>query len=164
MLSSEIQDEKEKEKLLKESGFYHYQNQESSFAEALALTYKKKYILAQKKNGKLSDEEFIDEWLSKERNMKKMADAEHDRWNAYERTHGWRKANEKMTAGIIRKYDGRKANDPELKLHPAIVSNEDLPAAEAMVNSLLKKYGTDYRVHYLDADRDIIKKITYILK
>ena len=164
MLSSEIQDEKEKEKLLKESGFYHYQNQESSFAEALALTYKKKYILARKKNDKLSDEEFIDEWLSKERNMKQMADAEHDRWNAYERTHGWRKANEKMTAGIIRKYDGRKANDPELKLHPAIVENEELPAAEAMVNRLLEKYGTDYRVHYLDADRDIIKKITYILK
>ena len=39
----------------------------------------------------------------------------------------------------------------------------ELAAAEAMVNRLLEKYGTDYRVHYLDADRDIIKKITYIL-
>ena len=92
-----------------------------------------------------------------------MADAEHDRWNAYERTHGWRRADEKLTAGIIRKYEGRKANDPELKLHPAIVDNKDLAAAEKMVNSLLEEYGTDYRVHYLDADKDIIKKITYIL-
>ena len=162
-LLSDSQDVKEKEKILKESGFYHYQNQESSFAEALALTYKQKYILAQKKNSSLSDEEFINEWLSKERNMKRMADAEHDRWNAYERTHGWRKANEKTTAGIIKKYSGKRANDPELKLHPAIVENEELAAAEAMVNRLLEKYGTDYRVHYLDADRDIIKKITYIL-
>lgn len=162
MSSSQI-DPKEKEQFLKDSGFYHYQNQESSFAEALALTYKKKYILAQKKNDRLSDEEFIDDWLSKERNMKRMADAEHDRWNAYERTHGWRRADRKLTASIIRKYDGRRANDPELKLHPAIVGNDDLPAAEAMVNALLEEYGTDYRVHYLDADRDIIKKITYIL-
>ena len=162
MSSSQI-DPKEKEQFLKDSGFYHYQNQESSFAEALALTYKKKYILAQKKNDRLSDEKFIDDWLSKERNMKRMADAEHDRWNAYERTHGWRRADRKLTASIIRKYDGRRANDPELKLHPAIVGNDDLPAAEAMVNALLEEYGTDYRVHYLDADRDIIKKITYIL-
>ncbi|MBQ6478556.1 MAG: hypothetical protein IJI44_04215 [Erysipelotrichaceae bacterium] len=163
MLSTEV-DPKEKEKILKDSGFYQYQNQESSFAQALAMTYKQKYILQFKKDDTRSEKEFIDEWLSKEENMKRMADAEHERWNAYERTHGWRKADEKQTAGIIRKYEGRRANDPELKLHPALVENEELPAVEEMVNRLLEEYGTDYRIHYLAADRDIIRKLTYILK
>ena len=159
-----LEDEARKEGVLKETGFYRFQNQESSFMEALALTYKQKYILSFKGDSALSDQEFIEEWLSDENNLQKMADAEHERWNAYERTHGWQRADEKQTAAIIRKYKGKRANDPDLKLHPALVSNEELAETEAMVNGLLKEYGTDYRIAYLDADRDIVKKITYILK
>ena len=150
--------------LLETTGFYHYQNQESSFAEALTLKYKRRYILSFKDDEELSDNEFIDKWLSDEENMKKMAYAEHDRWNAYQRCHGWRKADEKQTAAIIRKYDGKRANDPELLLHPALVENEQLAEAQQMVNKLMEEYGSDRRVYYTDADKDIIKKISYIIE
>ena len=151
------------EKRLKESGFYQYQNQESSFAMALALRYKEKYILSFKEEETVSDVQFIEEWLSKEENRKKMADAEHDRWCAYQRVHGWRRADRKQTEAIIEKYEGRRANDPELRLHPALVSNAKLAQTEKTVNTLLEKYGSDYRVYYLDADIDIIDKMVYIL-
>ena len=151
------------EKRLKESGFYQYQNQESSFAMALALRYKKRYILAQKQDETLSDRVFIEEWLRNEENRKKMADAEHDRWCAYQRTRGWRTADKSQTKAIIEKYQGQRANDPQLRLHPALVSNAKLAQAEKTVNGLLEKYGSQYRVYYLDADIDIIDKLTYIL-
>lgn len=151
------------EKALEESGFYQYQNQEPSFAEALALCFKKKYILSFKDDDSLSDDEFIEKWLSDQDNLQKMGDAEHDRWNAYQRLHGWCHADERQIKAIIEKYKGKRANDPELKLHPAIVSNEELFDREYLINSLLKDYGSDYRVHYCDADKAIIEKLTYIL-
>lgn len=157
------QDEEDQEKVLEETGFYRYQNQEASFAEALALCFKQRYILSFKDDDSLSDEEFITKWLSDEKNLQKMADAEHDRWSAYERVHGWRQANREQTAAIIKKYDGRRANDPELKLHPAIVSNEELYDCERMVNDLFKEYGSDKKVYYCDADKAIVEKINYIL-
>ena len=156
-------DSEKEAKLIEETGFYQYQNQESSFGMALALKYKEKYILSFKNDETLSDREFIDKWLSDEENLKKMGDAEHDRWNAYQRVHGWRKADRSQTEAIIRKYEGRRANDPELRLHPAIVSNAELPAAEAMVNELLEQYGSEVRVNYLESDMDIVRKLTYIL-
>ena len=148
---------------LKESGFYQYQNQEASFGMALALRYKERYILSFKEDETISDRQFVEEWLAEEENMKKMADAEHDRWCAYQRTHGWRKADRKQTEAIIAKYNGKRANDPQLRLHPALVSNARLPQTERMVNRLLEKYGSDYRVYYLDADKDIIARMTFIL-
>ena len=77
--------------------------------------------------------------------------------------HGWRQANREQTAAIIKKYDGKRANDPELKLHPAIVSNEELYECETMVNDLFKEYGSDKKVYYCDADKAIVEKINYIL-
>ena len=156
-------DSEKEAQLMQESDFYQYQNQESSFAEALALKYKEKYILSFRDGDTISDREFIERWLSDEENLRKMGDAEHERWNAYQRVHGWQRANRKQTEAIIRKYEGKKANDPELRLHPAIVSNEELPEAEAMVNELLEAYGSDRRVNYLESDRDIVRKLTYIL-
>lgn len=156
-------DPKGQEKRLRETGFYQYQNQESSFAMALALRYKERYILSYRDDETVSEKTFIENWLSEEENMKKMADAEHDRWCAYQRTHGWKTADAKQTKAIIEKYQGKRANDPELRLHPAIVSNAKLDNVERRVNRLLKEYGSDYRVYYLDADRDIIRKLTYIL-
>ena len=151
-------------KALQESGFYRIHNQESSYAQALALQYKKTYILSFKKDESISDEEFIDQWLDEEKNMKKMADSEHDRWSAYQILHGWKTADEKQTAAIIAKYEGRRANDPKLRLHPAIVANSKLKKTEDMVNRLFKQYGSNKTVNYLEADRGIIAKINYILK
>ena len=156
-------DSEKEAQLMQESDFYQYQNQESSFAEALALKYKEKYILSFKDDDTISDREFIERWLDDEENLRKMGDAEHERWNAYQRVHGWQRADRKQTEAIIRKYEGKKANDPELRLHPAIVSNEELPEAEAMVNELLEAYGSNRRVNYLESDRDIVRKLTYIL-
>ncbi len=151
-------------KALQESGFYRIHNQESSYAQALALQYKKAYILSFKKDESISDEEFIDQWLDEEKNMKKMADSEHDRWSAYQILHGWKTADEKQTAAIIAKYEGKRANDPKLRLHPAIVANSKLKKTEDMVNRLFKQYGSNKTVNYLEADRGIIAKINYILK
>ena len=162
-LSYLTSDEEDNPDLLRKSGFYQYQNQESSFAMALAMKYKESYILSFREDETVPEKQFIEEWLNSEENMQKMADAEHERWNAYQRVHGWRKANRKQTEAIIRKYEGKRANDPQLKLHPAIVRNEKLAEAEQMVNSLLEHYGSEYRVHYLDADKDIIRKLPYIL-
>ena len=128
-------------KALQESGFYRIHNQESSYAQALALQYKKAYILSFKKDESISDEEFIDQWLDEEKNMKKMADS-----------------------AIIAKYEGKRANDPKLRLHPAIVANSKLKKTEDMVNRLFKQYGSNKTVNYLEADRGIIAKINYILK
>ncbi len=144
--------------------FHKYQNQEASFAEALALCFKKRYILSFKDDDSLTDEEFIDKWLSDEENLQKMGDAEHERWNAYQRVHGWRKASPKQTEAIIRKYDGKRANDPDLKLHPAIVENSQLAACERRVNRLMEKYGSEKRVNYVDADKAIVRKLNEILK
>ena len=151
-------------KALQESGFYRIHNQESSYAQALALQYKKAYILSFKKDESISDEEFIDQWLDEEKNMKKMADSEHDRWSAYQILHGWKTADEKQTAAIIAKYEGKRANDPKLRLHPAIVANSKLKKTEDMVNRLFRQYGSNKTVNYLEADRGIIAKINYILK
>ncbi len=156
-------DEKKADEILEKSGFYQYQNQESSFAEALALRYKERYILQFREDDSISDKEFIEEWLKDEDNLQKMADAEHDRWTAYQRMHGWRRADEKQTAAIMKKYEGRRANDPELKLHPALVDNEELAAVEKMVDGLYQEHGSDNRAHYLESDRGIIEKLTYIL-
>jgi len=150
-------------KILKESGFYRYQNQESSFGMALALKYKKSYILSFRKDDSIPEEEFIFQWLKDEKNMQAMADAEHNRWMAFERSHGWRLADKQQTKAIIHKYEGSRANDPELRLHPALVENKDLSNVEEMVNELLKDYGSSYRVHYLNADRQIIEDMIYIL-
>ena len=153
--------EKADEDVLENSGFYEYQNQESSFAEALALEYKKAYILSQKKDAQVSDRDFIDAWLAE--HLEEAAAWEHERWNAYQRIHGWRKAEGEMIGSIIEKYKGERANDPKLRLHPAIVDYGDLENVQNEVNECFKRYGSDKRVDYLGADKDILKKMTWIL-
>ena len=161
-----IQGDKEngdEEKLLQDTGFYQYQNQRSSFAAAMGLRFKKRYILSFKKDEKMNNREFIDMWLSDEKNMKKMMIAEHERWNAYQRMNGWRKADMKQAASIIKKYDGKRANDPELKLHPAMVEYNRLKAVEDKVNALMEGYGSKKRVDYIQADKDIVEHLCDIL-
>ena len=153
----------DEEKLLQDTGFYQYQNQRSSFAAAMGLRFKKRYILSFKKDEKMSDREFIDAWLADEKNMKKMMIAEHERWNAYQRMNGWRKADMKQTASIIKKYDGKRANDPELKLHPAMVEYNKLKAVEDKVNALMEECGSKKRVDYIQADKDIVEHLCDIL-
>lgn len=149
------------EDILENTGFYEFQNQESSFAQALSMTYKASYILSHKKDDSVSDKVFIENWLAE--HMDEMAEAEHERWNAYQRVHGWRRADDSQSKAIIEKYKGRRSNDPELLLHPAIVEYDELARCEAMVNSLLENYGSENRVHYLQADKDILQKMSYIL-
>lgn len=155
---------KDEKNILENSGFYEYQNQESSFAEALALKYKEKYILSFKQDEQVSDKQFIENWLNDEDNLNRMAVAEHERWNAYERVHGYKRANEVQTKAIIVKYKGKRANDPKLRLHPAIVDYDELKAVEDRVNQLFEEYGSQTRVNYIQSDKDIVKKLTYILE
>lgn len=120
-----------REKLLEESGFYSYVNMQSSMASALALEYRRAYILSKKpENTGLSDEAFIDGYLSNQDLLAALGNAEHRRWNAYQRLQGWRHANETQTAVIAAASKGRRIRSDEFLLHPALVPVEKLAETE----------------------------------
>lgn len=157
--------EEEQEKILQDTGYYDYVNTESSMAEALTLEYRYDYILGQKKDEEMDDREYVRAWLNNKDNIKIIGDAEHNRWNAYQRLQGWRKPNLKQEEKIAEKYSGNKIKDNDLMLHPALVSIADLPKAEETADRLLKKYNEKAdTTKYVRLDQDIYAHIIEILE
>ncbi len=155
----------EQEKILRDTGYYSYQNIDSSMAEGLTLEYRYAYILSLKDDDSVSDDEFVERWLKDEENLRTIGNSEHNRWMAYERLQGWRKPTVEQEEIIVAASNGKRVKDNEMLLHPAIVNVEDLPEAEKTADALLRKYNPDSSsTRYVELDRDIYKMMVRILK
>lgn len=144
--------------------FYRYVNYDSSFAQALTMLARRRYILASLPEG--SDPyQWVESYLDDKEKLALLGDAEHDRWNAYQRINGWQCASLEQTDAIARATEGRKVKDDHLLLHPAIVPCEELAKREQEVDAIRRKYRPDAAgVNYVNLDRDIIRCLPAILK
>ena len=152
----------EQKKILDETGYYSYVNQNSSYCAALAMEYRLAYILSLK-NGDEKDSEFVKKWLENEKNLTVLAESEHYRWNAYQRLQGWRCADIKQAKTIAENSEGRRVKDNSLLLHPALVEYKDLKSTEKKVDRILMKYNLDKRSNYVELDKDILRQMLKIL-
>ena len=151
------------EKILEETGYYCYANIDSSFAAALMMEKHRAWILTNKTDNVLTDDEFVHQWLQNEENMNRLADTEHNRWSAYTRLQGYRLPNENQQKAIIAKSKGRKAKDDELLLHSALVSNDELGKQELRTDELLTEYNkAETHTRYAQLDKDILNKMNDI--
>ena len=155
--------EKEQERLLDESGFYHYSNQHSSFNVALGLNYHLAYILNQKMEDE-KDSEFVIRWLGDRFNMATLAESEHERWNAYQRLQGYRYVDDRQLEVMFKNYKGGSIKDTDLLLHPALVEYNRLQEREERVDSLYAAYGINRKSNYVQLDKEILRKILVILE
>ena len=147
-----------------EAAFYRYVNSDSSFTQALSMFAKRRYILSSRPEG-IAPEEWIRQVLDDPERMEWLGSAEHNRWNAYQRIHGWRRATLPQVEAIVRKTDGRQVKDDSLLLHPAIVPYKELAATEAAVDQIRRLVRPDApSVNYINADRNIIRALPVILK
>lgn len=162
-LNNHETDQNKINKILNETGYYAYTNQESSFAATVSMEYKLAYILSFKDKD-ISDKEFVNKWLKDENNLKSLGDSEHDRWMAYQRMNGWSLPSVKQEKNIAKKYEGNKVKDDELLLHPALVENNKLLKAEKKADEILSEYPSKKKTRYTDTDIYIIKKIVDILE
>lgn len=146
-----------------EYDFCRYVNHDSSFAQALTMVARKQYIL-HSKPANISESEWIRRVLNDENQLKMLGDAEHERWNAYQRVSGWRRASLEQADVIASRTGGKKVKDDNLLLHPAIVPVEELPYVEERVDEIRRKYNPNASpCRYVQVDRDIIKKLPEIL-
>ncbi|MBR4455599.1 MAG: hypothetical protein IKS32_05180 [Solobacterium sp.] len=146
-----------------DADFYSYVNYSSSFAQALASIARKKYILASCP-ACTSETEWISEKLADEAYVMRLAEAEHDRWNAWQRVIGWRTATLKQAERIAEKSGGKQVKNDELMLHPAIVPYSELKQTEEAVDRILKKYNPDSRgCGYIMSDIMIVRALPQIL-
>lgn len=154
-----------KEKVLEDTGFYGYANMQSSMASALSLEFRRAYILSKKPEGdKRSDDEFIRSWLDDPQKLSILGDAEHMRWNAYQRVQGWRTADAAQTGAIAVSTSGKRIRSDEFMLHPALVSLEDLPEVEKTTDDI--KHGVDpgsSGTGFVESDRVILRNLPLIL-
>ncbi len=147
-----------------EHTFYRYVNYDSSFAQALAMLARRRWILASKPDG-IDADEWIRSVLNDEEKLAALGFAEHDRWNAYQRINGWRCADLEQTDSIARESNGKRVKSDRLMLHPAIVPGAELAERERDVDAIRRKYDPDARgVNYVQADRQIIACLPEILK
>lgn len=147
-----------------EQTFFRYVNYDSSFAQALTMLARRRWILASKPDG-VNPDDWIHQVLNDEEQLAALGYAEHDRWNAYQRISGWRCASLEETEAIARESDGKRVKSDRLLLHPAIVPGSELAAREQAVNAIRRKYWTDAPgVNYVQADRQIIACLPEILK
>ncbi len=152
----------EQEKILEDTGFYSYVNFDSSLNEALAMEFKLAYIRHVLNDGN-AGKEAISRWLENSDNIRLMGDCEHLRWNAYQRTMGWRRMEKEQEEAAAFISGGRRVKNDDMLLHPALVSVEELPEAEALADSILRNYREDAASRYVDLDRDIVRELPYIL-
>ncbi|MBQ2085515.1 MAG: hypothetical protein II464_04540, partial [Oscillospiraceae bacterium] len=91
------------EQILTDTGFYNYVNLQASLFCALALEYRRAYILNKKEPDDTRDDAvFVRGWLGDPENLELLGNAEHLRWNAYQRFQGWRPASAAQTESIAR--------------------------------------------------------------
>ena len=153
----------DREEILEYTGFYSYINQDSSFNEALALDFKYEYVLS-KRNGDEDEIDFVRRWLNDQNNLIILSDAEHLRWNAYQRFQGWRHMNAVQEDLAARKSLGKRVKDNDMLLHPALVELNELPEAERITDEIIRRYnpgGTPSR--YVELDRNICRNMLLIL-
>ncbi len=144
--------------VLWETGFYSYVNQDSSYAQALASLYRCAYIRA---NSDLS----VHDYLKDEKNQKLLAEAEHCRWNMYQRFQGWRYLNHAQEMEVSRMLKGKKVKDDRYLLHPALVDTADLAEAESYADECLKAFNPESEgSKYILSDYQIIWMMPVILK
>ena len=154
--------EAEQEKILEETGFYNYANQDSSFNEALSMEFKYRYILSMDKEEK--GNEFVREWLSNDTNLIALADMEHQRWNTYQRFQGWVKEDPSQEEKMSERTGGKKLKNDDLLIHPALVELSELKEAEERADRMLEKYNPSYSpVRYVELDRDMCRNMLLIL-
>ncbi|MBQ8995690.1 MAG: hypothetical protein IJ091_07730 [Oscillospiraceae bacterium] len=155
----------EREKLLEDSDFYGYVNMQSSMASALALVYRRAYILSKKsEEDERPDEEFVREWLEDPGKLKVLGDAEHMRWNAFQKYQGWRKADRDQTKTIAKSTSGRRIRSDEFLLHPALVPLEELPDVEKTTDEIkLNVDPNGNATGFIESDRLILRNLPVIL-
>ena len=153
---------KEEDKKYAASKFYRHENLNSSFAQALATAARKQYILHSKPENK-DEESWIKETLANEAKLKMLGDAEHERWNAYQRVIGWQRATLEQAEEIARRTHGAQVKDDRLLLHPAIVPVEELPFVEEQVDDIYRRNNRAKRSRYVQVDRDIVKELPNII-
>ena len=157
---------REREKLLEDTGFYSYVNMQSSMANALSLEYRRAYILTKKPEGdSRTDGEFVADWLNDPGNLSMLGDAEHIRWNAYQRLQGWRRADEAQTGAIAESTGGRRIRSDEFMLHPALVTVEDLPGTEETTDAIKRAVDPSCSgTGFVESDRVILRNLPRILR
>ena len=133
----------------------YYKNEyniRSSRAAALHITYKIYSVLRENYTGNTEyDINSFEEIIKNENVLRELTQNEHNRWNAYMRSDGFKKADMKDVEkyyNTVNDYKNHLA-----KLHPAIVDNEELKIVE-------KKLGKDL----IKIDEDMIKSISNYLK
>ncbi|MBR2675298.1 MAG: hypothetical protein IKE28_00110 [Solobacterium sp.] len=147
-----------------EETFYRYVNNDSSFAQALAMMARCRYILFSKPEG-VPNREWIDSVINDPEKLAVLGTAEHNRWNAYQRINGWRKATLAQVDVIAKRTGGRKVKDDVLLLHPAIVTYSQLEEVEREVDRIRRKYNPEASsVDYINSDRVIIRCLPKILQ
>ena len=154
--------DEEKEQLLEDTGYYSYVNQNSSYCAALAMEYRLAYILS-KKDRNIADEDFVREWILDDVNMMRLAEAEHERWNTYQRLQGWRCADTEQMNKIALKSQGKNVKDNDLLLHPAIVPYDILDEVEHKADDIYSRLGSDRKSDYIEADKKLLRQILKIL-
>ena len=147
-----------------ETEFYRYVNYDSSFAQALAMLIRRRYILSSKPESENPDA-WIRNRLDDEEYLAFLGDAEHDRWNAYQRINGWRCAGLEQVRAIAKATAGRNVKDDSLLLHPAIVPCAQLAQREKDVDAIRREFDPNAKgVNYVQVDRFIIRCLPDILK
>ncbi len=153
------------EQILTDTGFYNYVNLQASLFCALALEYRRAYILNKKEPDDTRDDAvFVRDWLSDPENLELLGNAEHLRWNAYQRFQGWRPASAAQTESIARSSGGSRIKSDEFLLHPALVSVEDLPVVSEVTDRIRQSVAPgSERIRFSQSDRDILAKMPEIL-
>ncbi len=140
-----------------EQSFYRYVNENSSFAQALASSARRQYILYSKPEN-MSEAEWIQTVLDDKDLMRRLAEAEHDRWNAYQRANGWQKASIEQAEVFAAASRGKAVKSDQLLLHPAIVPYSELAETERKMDEIRHRFDPELSsVNYIASDYMIIR-------
>ena len=140
--------EKEKRKILKD----YYKNEyniKSDRANALHIRYKL-FLLGYDIHPLSENERFKQpsEFSLLEKDIKKLAQVEHERWNAYTRSEGWCRAELSQIAAT----KNNSSKIPDAKLHACLCSWDEL-------DEVSEYFGIDYKKY----DEDFVREIPKIL-
>lgn len=145
----------EQTKALKTFNLSQY-NMRSSMSSAIHLLYK----LA-KHNVNLNNIEAIRKCV--EQNKDYFAYSEHLRWNAFMRTEGYICASQKDVEDYFVNNQMRHINSPA-KLHPCLVTWDELDNVTNFVNDIYKKHQLNKVVDFKEYDYFVVNKIPEIVK
>lgn len=136
----------------------------SSMAAALHITSKLKMCNIEVKKGELPNEENLIEFdnIIKDEDKKlELMINEHERWNAFMRSEGFRT----VKFSTVKKYAPltRSHKDEDAKLHPCIISWEDLEPLQKEYDALQKKLSLKIS-NFKEYDEKLVVEIPKIIK